>query len=101
MSGETLSLTCSCCDADLVVDVATGEVLSHRQAKKPSGGGKSFDDLLAGIDDGKSRADQVFSREMRAIEDRDRLLEAKFEEAMKRAGDSDGDTPPKRPFDLD
>jgi hypothetical protein len=33
--------------------------------------------------------------------DRDRLLQEKFEEAMKHAEDADDGTPPPRPFDFD
>ncbi len=41
------------------------------------------------------------SREMAALKDRDRLLEEKFEEALKRAEEEPDDAPPPRPFDLD
>ncbi|MEM7482374.1 MAG: hypothetical protein AAF481_14450 [Acidobacteriota bacterium] len=101
--GETKKLSVSCpeCGCDLVIDAATGEILSHRSAAKPIAGGASFDDLLAGIDKGKERAEQVFEREQAAMKDRDRLLEEKFKEALKRAEEDPDDTPPKSPFDFD
>ena len=102
VSDETkLTLRCPDCDSHLVVDAATGEVLFHRKAKEPIAGGKDFDALLSGLDEQKEQAENIFSREMEAIKDRDRLLEDKFKEAMKRAAEDPDDAPPPRPFDLD
>jgi hypothetical protein len=103
VSGETQKLTIRCpdCGSDLVVDSATGEILSHRKAKQPPAGGKSFDDLLQGLGQEKARAEDIFQREVAAIKDRDRLLEEKFKEAMRRAEEDPNQGPPPRPFDLD
>jgi hypothetical protein len=94
------TLTCPDCGADLVVDAETGAVLAHRAAKAPSGAEKDFDALFADLDHQKARAEELFEREKAAFDDRDRLLEEKFKEAMKRA-EEEPDLPPKRPFDLD
>jgi hypothetical protein len=96
-----LTVHCPECDSDLTVDVATGEVLSHRAPKRPLGGGKDFDSLLAGLDSDKARAEETFERARAAERDRDRLLEEKFREALKRAEEEPDDGPPRRPFDLD
>ena len=83
------------------VDAATGKILSHRastQAAKPK---QDFDSLLAGLDDAKTRADEIFQQEVRAIEDRDRLMEEKFREAMERVDEVDDGKPPERPWDFD
>jgi hypothetical protein len=97
------TLRCPDCDAELVVDASTGEILSHRKAKAPPAGGKSLDSLFADLEAQKASAEDRFEREKAAFADRDRLLGEKFEEAMKRAED-DPDAPggrPLRPFDLD
>ena len=96
-----LHVRCPECSCDLVVDAATGEVLSHKKAREPLAGGKDFDSLLAGLGEQKERAEQLFEREKAALADRDRLLEEKFREAMKRAEEEPGDAPPAPPFDLD
>ena len=100
---ETRKLTVRCpdCSSDLVIDAETGEVLSHRRAKQPLAGGKDFDSLLKGLDDDKARAEDVSQREVAAMKDRDRLLEEKFREAMRRAEEDPDEGPPRRPFDLD
>ena len=95
------SLKCPECDAHLVIDAATGEVLSHRPAKKPLAGGKDFDSLLEDLDKDKAEAEEVFEREVAAMKDRDRLLEEKFEQALKRAAEEPDDGPFPRPIDLD
>ena len=101
MSDGKLTLRCPDCDSHLVVDAATGEVLSHRKATRPIAGGKDFEALLSGLDEQKEQAEDIFTREMEAMKDRDRLLEEKFKEAMKRAEEEPDDSPPPRPFDLD
>lgn len=100
---ETHKLTVRCpdCGSDLVIDVKTGAVLSHRSPKAPLAGGKDFDSLFADLDVQKARAEALFEREKAAQGDRSRLLEEKFAEALRRAEEDPDDGPPRRPFDLD
>lgn len=84
-----------------MVDAATGEVIHHRAAERIPAGGKDFDSLLEDLDRGKEEAEEVWSREVSALEDHDRLMSEKFEEALKRAQQEPDDEPPLRPFDLD
>lgn len=85
----------------MVVDAATGEVLSYRPLKKPPAGGKDFDSLLAGLDSERAQAEETFEKARAAERDKDRLLEEKFREALKRAEEEPDEEPPRRPFDLD
>jgi hypothetical protein len=96
-----LTVRCPECDADLVVDASTGAILHHRAAKVAPGGGRSFEQLFAELDAGKDRAEQRFEQEQAALKDRERLLEERFREALRRAEDEPDENPPKRPFDLD
>ncbi len=100
---ETRKLTVRCpeCESSLIVDAATGEVLSHRPPKRAPAGGKDLDSLLKGLDEDRAKAEDVFQREVAAMKDRDRLLEEKFREAMRRAEEEPDEGPPRRPFDLD
>ena len=95
-----LVVACPDCGSELTIDAETGALLGHRAAKAPLGGGKDFDALFADLDVRKAKAEELFEREKAAFADRDRLLEEKFREAMKRA-EEEPDLPPKRPFDLD
>jgi hypothetical protein len=94
-------LQCPECDAELVVDAATGAVLFHKKSRQPPAGGKDFESLLSGLEEEKSRAEEIFQREKAAMKDQERLLEEKFQEALERAEEEESEEPPLRPFDLD
>lgn len=94
---EKFSIICPCCEATLVIDAQTGAVLSHEEKKKILG---SFEDLQGALDKQKELREQLFAQEMSSQKDRERILEEKFKEAMKRAGDNK-DVPFKNPLDFD
>ena len=96
-----LPIVCPECQAHLKVDAATGEVLFHKPAKKPAADGRDFDELLDELKAEKSQAEEIFEREVAAMQNRDRLLEQKFKEALRHAEESPEDEPPPRPFELD
>lgn len=94
---ERLSIICPCCEATLTVDAATGAIIAHEEKTKKLG---SFDDLKNNLDRQKALREQLFAQESLKQKDRERLLEEKFQEALKRA-DADSDKPFKNPLDLD
>ena len=85
----------------MVVDAATGEILSHEGAGPRTEEGKDFDSLLRQLDAGKARAEARFEQERASLRDRSRLLEEKFEEARKKAEERGLEGPPDRPWDFD
>ncbi len=94
---EKFSVICPCCEAALTIDAQTGAILAHEEKKKVLG---SFEDLKGELTKQKELRDQLFSQEMSSMKDRERLLDEKFKEAMKRAGD-EKDVPYRNPLDLD
>ena len=60
----------------------------------------SFDDLKGELGKQREVRDALFSQEMSSVKDRERLLDEKFREAMKRA-DVDKDKPYINPLDMD
>lgn len=94
---EKLSVICPCCEATLTIDAQTGALLAHEEKEKKLG---SFEDLKSNLDKQKELREQLFAQEMSSVKDRERLLEEKFQEALKRA-DTDKNTPFKNPLDLD
>ena len=60
----------------------------------------SFEDLKGEMSKQKEMREQIFAQEMSSMKDRERLLEEKFKEALKRA-DTDSDKPFRNPLDLD
>lgn len=94
---EKFSIICPCCEATLTVDAKTGALLAHEEKKKILG---SFEDLQGELNKQKDLREQIFAQEMSSMKDRERLLEEKFKEAMKRA-DEVKDEPYKNPLDFD
>ncbi len=97
--GDTSRFTiiCPCCEATLTIDSQTGALLSHEEKAKPLA---SFEDMVKGLDKQKQQREQIFAQELNSMKDRDRILEEKFQEAMKRA-EKDKDKPYLNPMDID
>lgn len=96
---EKFRIICPCCDATLTVDGETGALLAHEEKKKVHG---SFEDLAGELSKQKELREQLFAQEMSSMKDRERLLEEKFQEALKRADSAgDKDKPFRNPLDLD
>ena len=91
------TIICPGCDATMTIDSQTGAVISHEEKTKPLA---SFEDMVKGLDKQKQVREQIFSQELSSMKDRDRILQEKFQEAMKRA-DKDKDKPYRNPLDLD
>lgn len=94
---EKFKVICPCCEAALTIDSQTGALLAHEEKKKVLG---SFEDLKGDLAKQKEQREQLFAQEMSSMKDRERLLEEKFQEALKRA-DKDSDKPYRNPLDLD
>ena len=91
------TLLCPCCQATLVIDAVTGALISHEEKAKPVA---SFEEMAKGMEKQKALREQLFAQELGSLRDRERLLEEKFREAMKRA-DKETGAPYKNPLDLD
>jgi hypothetical protein len=94
---KNFDIVCPCCEATLVVDRISGEVLLHKAKERKAGG--SLESMVAGLDAQKSEMEKRFEREMASQKDRARLLDERFKEAMERAEKSD--KPAVNPMDLD
>lgn len=94
---EKLNVICPCCEATLTIDASTGAILADAEKKKMHG---SFEDLAGELSKQKELREQLFSQEMSSVKDRERILEEKFQEALKRA-DTDSGVPFRNPLDLD
>jgi hypothetical protein len=81
-------ITCPCCEATIVIDRLTGEVLWHK-AKEKRGPGGSLDAMVAGLETQKSEAAKKFDQQLESQKDRARILEERFKEALERAEKSD------------
>ncbi len=94
---KSWTILCPCCEATLVVDAQTGVIISHREKAKPLA---SFEEMAKDLERQKQTRNQVFAQELGSVKDRERLLEEKFRNAMKRA-EEEKDKPFINPLDLD
>ncbi len=99
MTDTKFEITCPCCEATIVVDRATGVVVSHAERKDPNKAG-SIAEIMQGLAARKESSEKLFEREMSSMKDRERLLDEKMQEALKRAKESK-DEKPLRPIDLE
>ena len=91
------TIICPCCEATVIIDAVTGAILSHEEKQKVLG---SFEDMRKDLDKQKQTREQILAQEMSSMKDRERLLEEKFKEAMKRA-EKDKDKVYRNPLDMD
>lgn len=94
---KNLEIICPCCEAMLVIDPVSGEVLLHKA--KETKNSTSLEAMVSNLETQKSEAAKRFEKQLESQKDRARILEEKFKEAMKRADKSD--KPLINPLDLD
>lgn len=97
METTRFTIICPCCESTMTIDANTGAIISHEEKAKPVA---SFDEMVKGLGKQKQVRDQIFEQEMSSHKDRERILEEKFREAMKRADKDDG-KPYRNPLDMD
>jgi hypothetical protein len=90
-----LRVTCTCCDAVLTVDPVSGEVLFTEKPRKQT---VSFEDALQKVRKDQESAEDRFKEAFAKEQGRMKLVDQKFEEAMKRADDLEM---PVKPIDLE
>ena len=92
---STIRVQCTCCDAVLTVDKASGEVLF---TDKPKSKKISFEDAFQKVKQDQETADDRFKEAFMKEKGRMKIIDQKFEEAMKRKDDLEM---PIKPIDLD
>ncbi len=94
---KNFEIECPCCQATIVVDRLSGEVLLHKVKEVRTTG--SLESMVAGLETQKSEAAKRFDKQLESQKDRARILEEKFKEALERAEKSDEKF--VNPMDLD
>ena len=92
---STIRVHCTCCDAVLTVDRASGEVIFTDKPKKKN---VSFEEAVLKVKHEQETADDRFKDAFLKEKDRMKLVDQKFEEAMKRKDELEM---PIKPIDLD
>jgi fatty acid-binding protein DegV len=92
---STISVRCTCCDAVLTVDKASGEVVF---TEKPKTKKVSFEDAFQKVKQDQDTAEDRFKEAFLKEQDHMKVVDKKFEEAMKRKDELEM---PIKPIDLD
>ena len=94
---KNFEVICPCCEATIVVDRISGEVLLHKAKETKTTA--SLETMVSNLEVQKTEAARRFDRQIESQKDRARILEEKFREALERAEKSD--KPHVNPMDLD
>lgn len=95
--GETFEVTCPHCRARLTVDGALKAVVHHEPPPKTGPAG-DLGEAFRVVQSEAARREARFREAAEAEKGKEKLLERKFKEGLKRAKDG---PPPPRPIDLD
>ena len=95
---KNFEITCPCCEATIVIDRLSGEVLLHKVKETKSS--LSLEAMVSNLDTQKSEAEKRFEKQLESHKDRGRILEERFKEAMQRA-EKEPDKKHVNPMDLD
>jgi hypothetical protein len=92
---STFRVQCTCCDAVLTVDKASGEVVF---TEKPKTKKVSFEDAFQKVKQDQETAEDRFKEAFLKEQDHMKVVDKKFEEALKRKDELEM---PIKPIDLD
>ena len=98
MVSAKVQVDCPCCKTKLVVDAATGTILSEERPKADLSA--TFEQAMTDVKSGAARREDAFSKAFDRTKNLDDLLQKKFDEACRKAA-ADPDTKAKNPLDLD
>jgi hypothetical protein len=96
---KTFEVACPDCGAMLLIDAATGLVVSHTPAPRK----RMFEDLetaAKAMHEQEERKESIFRQSIEAEKNKEDLFEKKFAEALRKAKDAP-EGKPFREFDLD
>ncbi|HLY61804.1 MAG TPA: hypothetical protein VKV95_13740 [Terriglobia bacterium] len=95
----TIEVTCPCCGAKLTVDMELGKVIAHQPPPKTFKA-PDFDRAHELLENEKARRESIFNQSAEDEKVKSRVLDRKFEEALKKTKD-EPITRPMRDIDLD
>ena len=97
---QFISVTCPCCEAELVIDPETGAVIRHKEHEKP----RTMADIEAAVQHYKGsagRREDAFKKSVEAHKSQADVLNKKFDEMLRLAKENPDAPPPKRDIDFD
>ncbi len=93
-------VTCPCCGAKLTVDPALKAIIHHELPPKPAGPTKDLKTAMDALKGEAERRRSQFQQAAEAEKDKTKVLDKRFQEALKKAKDEPIERP-TRDIDLD
>jgi IS5 family transposase len=87
MPSERVRTTCPTCKTRLTVDTKTGDILSHKKARRKGAG--TLEQALDRERAKERQRNEIFSKALDQTRRREELLKKKFDEAKDRAAEQD------------
>jgi hypothetical protein len=97
---QAFEVVCPCCNARLTIDPEVRAILSHEEPPRA----RTVTDLKKAVEALKGEAGRrqaQFTQSMQAEKEKGKVLDRKFQEALKKAKDEPPTAPPTRDIDLD
>lgn len=94
----TFTLTCPCCNGRLTIDPTLEAVIAHEEAPRPKSG-LDLGGALSTLKGAAARREELFREQMKAEQNKGKILDKKFQESMKKAKDMPDK--PLNPMDMD
>ena len=96
---KTIQVSCPCCDAILTIDPSLPAVLNHKLPAKPHMV-VALKDAVQHVKEEATRRDEKYQQIAEAEKNKSKVLEAKFQELLKKAKE-EPITKPLKDIDLD
>jgi len=94
----TFIITCPCCSGRLTIDPGLEAVIAHEPPPRKSSG-LGLGDALNSLKGEAAKREERFREQMKAEQNKGKVLDAKLQEALKKA--KDDPNKPINPMDLD
>jgi hypothetical protein len=94
----TFTITCPCCNGRLTIDPKLEAVVAH-EAPPRSRSGLGLGEAINSLEGEAARREERFKEQMKAEQNKSKVLDAKLQQALKKA--KDDPTKPINPMDMD
>ena len=94
----TFTITCPCCKGRLTIDPKLEAVVAH-EAPPRSRSGLGLGEAINSLEGEAAKREERFKEQMKAEQNKSKVLDAKLQQALKKA--KDDPTKPINPMDMD
>jgi len=94
----SFTVTCPCCNGRLTIDPALEAVIAHEPPPRQKSG-VGLDEALTSLKGAAAKRAERFKEQMKAEQNKSKVLDAKLQQALKKA--KDDPSKPINPMDMD